>query len=81
MNKEQEYIKFWASIIDKLNEIEKDYNNLSDENKHRVDSLKDTILHMHTYVDVIQILHEQIKWKALIEKHFVLRGKLWKHVQ
>ena len=61
MNKEQEYIKFWASIIDKLNEIEKDYNNLSDENKHRVDSLKDTILHMHTYVDVIQILHEQIK--------------------
>lgn len=40
MNKEQEYIKFWTSIIDKLNEIEKDYNNLSDENKHRVDGVK-----------------------------------------
>lgn len=61
MNKEQEYIKFWTSIIDKLNEIEKDYNNLSDENKHRVNNLKDTILRTHTYIDVIQILHEQIK--------------------
>lgn len=61
MNKEQEYIKFWTSIIDKLNEIEKDYNNLSDENKHRVDSVKNTVLRAHTYADAIQILYEQTK--------------------
>ena len=61
MNKEQEYIKFWTSIIDKLNEIEKDYNNLSDENKHRVDDVKNTVLRAHTYADAIQILYEQTK--------------------
>ena len=61
MNKEQEYIKFWTSIIDKLNEIEKDYNNLSDENKHRVDGVKNIILRAHTYADAIQILYEQTK--------------------
>ena len=61
MNKEQEYIKFWTSIIQKINEIEKDYNNLSNENKHRVDGVKNTILRAHTYADVIQILHEQTK--------------------
>ena len=61
MNKEQEYIKFWTSIIDKLNEIEKDYNNLSDENKHRVDGVKNTVLRAHTYADAIQILYGQTK--------------------
>ena len=61
MNKEQEYIKFWTGIIEKLNEIEKDYNNLSDENKRRVDGVKNTVLHAHTYADAIQILYEQVK--------------------
>lgn len=61
MNSEQEYIKFWTSIMDKINEIEKDYNSLSDENKHRVDGVKNTVLRAHTYSDAIQILYEQIK--------------------
>ena len=61
MNNDQEYIKFWMSVIDKLNEIEKDYSNLSDNNKHRVDSVKNTILRAHTYADAIRILYEQTK--------------------
>ena len=61
MNNDQEYIKFWMSVIDKLNEIEKDYSNLSDNNKHRVDGVKKTVLRAHTYADAIQILYEQTK--------------------
>lgn len=53
MNKEQEYIKFWTSIMNKIDEIEKEYNNLSDENKRRADSVRDTILRAHTFVDAI----------------------------
>lgn len=60
MNKEQEYIKFWTSILDKIDEIEKDYNNLSDENKLRADNVRDAILHAHTFVDAIQIIRLQM---------------------
>ena len=60
MNKEQEYIKFWTSIMNKIDEIEKEYNNLSDENKRRADSVRDTILRAHTFVDAIQIIHSQM---------------------
>ncbi len=61
MNSEQEYIEFWTSITEKLNEIEKDYNNLSFENKCRVDSVRDAIVRAHTYADVIQILQSQLQ--------------------
>lgn len=61
MNNEQEYLKFWANVMDKINEIEKEYNNLSDENKRRVDSVKEIILHAHTYSDVLQVLYTQMK--------------------
>ena len=60
MNKEQEYIKFWTSIINKIDEIEKDYNNLSAENKHRADSARDAILSAHTFVDVVRIIRSQM---------------------
>ena len=60
MNKEQEYIKFWANIIDKLNDIEKDYNNLSDENKRRADSVRDAVFQARSLADAIQIVHSQI---------------------
>ena len=61
MDKKQEYIKFWISIINKIQEIEKDYNNLSEENKRRVDEVKDAVLRAHTYADTIKILYEQLK--------------------
>ncbi|MBE6738652.1 MAG: hypothetical protein E7566_08430 [Ruminococcaceae bacterium] len=38
MNKEQEYIKFWMNIKEKVDDIKDDYNNLSQENKFRVDN-------------------------------------------
>ncbi|MBR2883172.1 MAG: hypothetical protein IKB93_00115 [Clostridia bacterium] len=62
MNKEQEYIKFWASVIDKMEEVGRDYNNLSYENKRRVDSVKDKILQAHTFIDAIQIIRSQINY-------------------
>lgn len=60
MNKEQEYIKFWTSILDKIDEIEKDYNNLSDENKLRADNVRAAILRAHTFIDAVQIIRLQM---------------------
>lgn len=60
MNKEQEYNKFWMSLIDKINEIQKDYNNLSEENKHRADSVKNVVIRAHSLEEAIQIVRSQI---------------------
>lgn len=60
MDKEQEYIKFWLSLIDKMNEVQKDYNNLSEENKRRADSVRDAIICAHSLEEVIQIVRSKI---------------------
>lgn len=60
MNKEQEYIKFWMSFIDKMNEVQKDYNNLSEENKRRADSVKNVVIRAHFLEEAIQIVRSQI---------------------
>ena len=60
MNKEQEYIKFWTSIVNKIDENQKDYNNLSDENKSRADMVKDDILRAHSFVDIVKIIRSQM---------------------
>ena len=60
MNKEQEYIKFWMGIMEKINDIKKDYNNLSDENKRRADNVRDAIFGAQTLVDAVQIIRSQI---------------------
>ena len=58
---EQEYIKFWCNVINKCDEIQKDYLNLSDINKCRVDHARDAILHSHTIAQVLSILNDQVK--------------------
>ncbi len=60
MNNEQEYIKFWVSIKDKYDEILDDYNKLSDENKKRVDSVKEAILKTTNIFEIINILNSHI---------------------
>ncbi len=60
MNNEQEYIKFWVNVKDKCNEIIDDYNKLSDENKKRVDSVKDALLKATSIFDIINILNSHI---------------------
>ena len=60
MNKEQEYIKFWMSFIDKMNEVQKDYNNLSEENKRRADSVRDAVIRAHSLEEAIQIVRSLI---------------------
>lgn len=60
MNKEQEYIKFWMSLIDKMNEVQKDYNNLSEENKRRADSVRDAIIRAYSLEEAIQIVRSKI---------------------
>lgn len=61
MNEQQEYIKFWASILEKLNDVQKDYNSLSGTNKQRVDSVRNAVLHAHSYAEAVQIMCEQTK--------------------
>jgi hypothetical protein len=58
---EQEYIKFWCNVINKCDEIQKDYLNLSDINQYRVDNVRDTIFRAHTVVEVLNILNDQVK--------------------
>lgn len=58
---QQEYIKFWANIKEKCDEILDDYNKLSEENKTRVDSVKDSILKATSLIDIINILNSQIE--------------------
>ena len=43
MNHEQDYIKFWCNVKNKCDEIQRDYLNLSDINKCRVDNVRDAI--------------------------------------
>ena len=60
MNKHQEYIKFWTSIVNKIDEIQKDYNNLSNENKSREYMGRDDILRAHSFVDIVKIIRSQM---------------------
>ena len=60
MKKEQEHIKFWTGVLNKIAEVEKDYNNLSDENKRRADTVKEAILHASSFVDAVQIIQSQM---------------------
>ena len=60
MNDNQEYVKFWVSIKNKCEEVQKDYNNLSDENKHRVDNLGNLILSAQNISQVVNIINNQI---------------------
>ena len=61
MNDNQEYAKFWLSIKNKCEEVQKDYNNLSDENKHRIDNLGNLILSAQNISQVVNIINNQIK--------------------
>lgn len=61
MNDNQEYVKFWLSIKNKCEEVQKDYNDLSNENKRRVDNLGNLILSAQSISQVVNIINNQIK--------------------
>lgn len=61
MNKNEEYLKFWINVKNKHDEIIEDYNNLSDENKCRVDNVKKMLLNAQNISEIIQILNCQLK--------------------
>lgn len=61
MTEEQEYIKFWISIKNKYDEVQKDYNNLSDVNRQRVDVVRDLILRAKTIKEIINIADNQLQ--------------------
>lgn len=61
MNQEQEYVKFWLSIKNKCDEIQKDYSTLSDDNKRRVDNTMREILRASTILEVANIVNSQTK--------------------
>ena len=60
MNQEQEYFKFWLGVKNKCDEIQKDYSNLSEINKIRVNNVRDSIFRANTISDVINILNNQM---------------------
>jgi len=62
MTEEQEYIKFWSSIKNKCDEIQKDYLNLSGINKQRVDNVRDMIFHANTVSDILNIISNQQRY-------------------
>lgn len=61
MNNEQEYIKFWVNVKDKVDEVSEDYNNLSNENKSRVDNVMNLIFQARNMFEIINILNSQIE--------------------
>ena len=61
MTEEQEYIKFWSSIKNKCDEVQKDYLNLSDINKQRVDNAISSILRASTITEIITIANNQLR--------------------
>lgn len=61
MNQEQEYVKFWLSIKNKCDEIQKDYSTLSDDNKRRVDNTMREILRASTILEVANVVNSQTK--------------------
>lgn len=61
MNDNQEYVKFWLNIKNKCEEVQKDYNDLSNENKRRVDNLSNLILSTQSISQVVNIINNQIK--------------------
>lgn len=61
MNQEQEYVKFWLSIKNKCDEIQKDYSTLSDDNKRRVDNTMREILCASTILEVANVVNSQTK--------------------
>ena len=62
MTEEQEYIKFWSSIKNKCDEIQKDYLNLSGINKQRVDNVRDMNFHANTVSDILNIISNQQRY-------------------
>ena len=62
MTEEQEYIKFWSSIKNKCDEIQKDYLNLSGIIKQRVDNVQDMIFHANTVSDILNIISNQQRY-------------------
>lgn len=62
MTEKQEYIKFWSSIKNKFDEVQKDYLNLSDINKQRVDNVRDMIFHANTISDILNIISNQQRY-------------------
>lgn len=61
MMEEQEYIKFWSSIKNKCDEIQKDYNNLSNANKQRVGNVIGSILKANAVAEIINIISSQLR--------------------
>ena len=61
MMEEREYIKFWSSIRNKCDEIQKDYNNLSNVNKQRVDNVIVSILRANAVTEIINIINNQLR--------------------
>lgn len=61
MKEEQEYIEFWAGIKNKYDEVQKDYLNLSDTNKHRVDTLRNMISRASTLSDILNIINNELR--------------------
>ena len=61
MNNEQEYIKFWINVKDKVDEVSEDYNNLSGENKSRVDNVMNLIFQARNMFEIINILNSQVE--------------------
>ena len=61
MTEKQEYIKFWSSIRNKCDEVQKDYNNLSNVNKQRVDNVIVSILRANAVTEIINIINNQLR--------------------
>lgn len=61
MMEEREYIKFWSSIRNKCNEVQKNYNNLSNVNKQRVDNVIVSILRANAVTEIINIINNQLR--------------------
>lgn len=57
MTEEQEYIKFWSSVQNKCEEVQKDYLNLSNINKHRVDNTIGLLMRANTISDILNIIN------------------------
>lgn len=68
MNKDQEYNGFMAKLFHKAREIDEDYNNLSPENKIRVNNFINDLMRSNSFLQNINYLATQYSCRNVIYK-------------
>lgn len=55
----KEYVEFWAEVEQKICEIQKKYNSLSEPTKQQIDRTKEIFMKAHSVQEIMNIIRSQ----------------------